>query len=126
QAAVDAVPYWYHKIELPHGITTPGWAPLDQSVYRIPDDLTGKTVLDVGAWDGYWTFEAIKRGAGVVAIEDFSDTIGARVNASRQKKWDTFDLCRDAMGLADDRCWRIESSVYSIPKVSEWCPVIAD
>ena len=31
-------------------------------MYGIPEDLTGKRVLDVGAWDGYWSFEALRRG----------------------------------------------------------------
>ena len=60
---VAARPYWYHKIPLPGGIVTPGWAPLSAESYRIPADLTGKRILDVGAWDGFWTFEALRRGA---------------------------------------------------------------
>jgi len=101
QAAVNAVPYWYHRIGLPHDIVTPGWAPLNQSKYRIPVDLTGKTVLDVGAWDGYWTFRAIKRGAmAVTAIEDFSDTVGALTNADRSDGWRTFCLCARALGFS--------------------------
>lgn len=104
QAAVDAVPYFYHKIELPYGIVTPGWAPLDPSAYRIPEDLTGKTVLDVGAWDGYWTFEAIKRGAyAVTAVDDFSDTVGAVTNADRSSKWATLELCASSMGFVKHR-----------------------
>ena len=63
QQRVAAFPYWYHKIELPGGVVTPGWAPLDAESYRVPADLTGKRVLDVGAWDGYWTFEAMKHAA---------------------------------------------------------------
>ena len=58
-AHVASKPYWYHKIELPDGVTTPGWAPLAAQMYNIPADLTGKRVLDIGAWDGYWTFEAL-------------------------------------------------------------------
>lgn len=112
QAAVDAVPYWYHKVPLPHGIITPGWAPHDVSAYRIPDRLDGKTVLDIGAWDGGWTFEALRRGASFAfAIDDFSDTIGGNVNADRSAKWHTFDLCRDALGY-QNRCHRTELSVY--------------
>lgn len=100
QAAVDAVPYWYHRIELPHGIVTPGWAPLDASAYRIPDDLNGKRVLDVGAWDGYWTFEAVRRGAShAVAFEDFSDTIGGCTNADRSERWKSFCVCAKALGF---------------------------
>ena len=61
--AVGAFPFWYHKIELPGGVVTPGWAPLNADSYGIPADMSGLRVLDVGAWDGYWTFEALKRGA---------------------------------------------------------------
>ena len=60
---IAAMPYWYHRIELPGGIVTPGWAPMNAAAYRIPDRLDGQRVLDVGAWDGFWSFEALKRGA---------------------------------------------------------------
>jgi tRNA (mo5U34)-methyltransferase len=100
QAAVDAVPYWYHKIELPHGITTPGWAPISQAAYRIPESLAGKTVLDVGAWDGYWSIEASRRGAReVCALENFSDTIGSVTNADRSQKWHNILLCLQALDI---------------------------
>lgn len=111
QAAVDAVPYWYHKINL-GSLTTPGWAPLDQSMYRIPDDLSGRRVLDVGAWDGYWSFEALKRGASsVIAIDDFSDTCGGDTNASRAKAWQTLDLCAKALSYSDHRLRRFETDI---------------
>jgi len=108
------MPYWYHKIELPGGITTPGWAPLSRDAYRIPEDLTGKRVLDVGAWDGYWSFLALQRGARqVVAIDDFSDYLGT-LKESDRRAWQTFDLCRSAFGYDPDRCDRIEMSVYDV------------
>jgi tRNA (mo5U34)-methyltransferase len=111
---VQALPYWYHKIELPYGIVTPGWAPIDPSAYRIPSDLTGKSVLDIGAWDGYFTFEALKRGARkVVAIDDFSDYLGS-LHESDRKAWENFDLCRSALGYSEDICDRIEMSIYDI------------
>jgi len=25
---IAVFPYWYHRIELPGGVTTPGWAPI--------------------------------------------------------------------------------------------------
>ncbi len=115
QASVNAIPYWYHRIPLPGGVTTPGWAPLIPEAYRIPADLTGKRVLDVGAWDGFWSFEALRRGALVVtAIDDFSDTIGAITNADRSKQWQTFDLCREALGYDYRTCQRFEQSVYDV------------
>lgn len=112
--AITAQPYWYHKIELPDGIVTPGWAPLDAKSYGILDDLTGKRVLDVGAWDGFWTFEALKRGASqAVAIDDFSDYLGSLEKRDRPG-WQTFDLCRDALGYDDNVCQRVEMSVYDL------------
>ncbi|MES1147508.1 MAG: DUF1698 domain-containing protein [bacterium] len=111
---IHQFPFWYHKIELPYGITTPGWAPLNRDGYRIPEDLTGKRVLDVGAWDGFWTFEALKRGAKqVVAIDDFSDYAGILTESDR-RAWETFDLCKEALGYTDEECQRIEMSVYNV------------
>ena len=111
---VAAHSFWYHRIALPGGVVTPGVNPLSVDAYRIPADLTGKRVLDVGAWDGYWTFEALKRGARqVVAIDDFSDYMGFLQNDQRQA-WATFDLCREALGYDHDRCQRTEISVYDV------------
>lgn len=113
---IAAIPYWYHKIPLRDGVVTPGWAPLSLDAYRLPEDMTGKTVLDVGAWDGGFTFEAIRRGAKhVTAIDDFSDTCGGDTNASRSGEWETFDLCASALGV-QDRCIRESMSVYDVDK----------
>ena len=39
----------------------------------IPDDLSGKTVLDIGAWDGFFSFEFERRGAKrVLAIDTYA------------------------------------------------------
>jgi tRNA (mo5U34)-methyltransferase len=66
---------WWHQIDLGQGIITPG---LDCTLGRIqhhgclPDDLRGKTVLDIGAWDGAFSFEAERRGASrVLAVDEF-------------------------------------------------------
>ena len=113
-ARVGAIPYWYHKIALPGGVTTPGWAPIDPRPYGVPEDLTGLRVLDVGAWDGYWSFEALRRGAReVFAIDDFSDFL-SNLDSDDRRGWDSFDLCRDALGYAEDRCRRAEMSVYDV------------
>lgn len=114
EARVSQFPYWYHKIELPDGVVTPGWAPLRPASHRIPERLDGKRVLDVGAWDGYWTFEALKRGATeVVAIDDFSDYLD-NLDTSDRRAWETFDLCRELLEFDDDRCKRYDMSVYDI------------
>ncbi len=114
QEQVDAFPFWYHRIELPGGVTTPGFAPICKEAYQVPEDLTGKRVLDIGAWDGHWSFEALKRGASeVVAIDDFSDYIGT-LGEDDRRAWQTFDLCRDALGFSPSVCHREEMSVYEV------------
>ena len=111
---VEAFPFWYHRIELPKGVVTPGWAPLSKDAYGIPERLDGKRVLDVGAWDGFWTFEALKRGAAeVVAIDDFSDYMG-NLQRDQRKAWETFDLCRSLLGYDETRCQRTEMTVYDV------------
>ena len=109
---VAKFPYWYHRIELPGGVVSPGWAPINPGSYRIPDSLDGLRVLDVGAWDGYWSFEALKRGAReVVAIDDFSDFLGSLSEKDRPA-WESFDMCRSAFGYDESRCKRFDMSVY--------------
>jgi tRNA (mo5U34)-methyltransferase len=112
ESRIREIDFWYHRIELPGGVVTPGKNPINADAYRIPEDLTGWRVLDVGAWDGYWTFEALKRGAReVVAIDDFSDYLGL-LRPDQRHAWKTFDLCREALGYREDRCTRIEMTVY--------------
>jgi tRNA (mo5U34)-methyltransferase len=115
ETAVKSVPFWYHQIKLSDQVTTPGWAPLDPKRYMVPESLTGERILDVGAWDGYWTFEALKRGASwVTAIDDFSDSLGV-TDLSREEQWKTFDICKSAL---DARlCQRLTMSVYDIEKL---------
>lgn len=37
--------------------------------FPIPADLRGKCVLDIGAWDGWFSFEMERRGAEVMAVD---------------------------------------------------------
>jgi tRNA (mo5U34)-methyltransferase len=66
---------WWHTIDLPGGIRTPGHQRIEEQEFiarNIPQNLSGKTVLDVGANDGYFSFLAEKRNAAkVVAIDVF-------------------------------------------------------
>jgi tRNA (mo5U34)-methyltransferase len=111
---IAAIGFWYHAISLRPGITTPGWAPINPDFYKLPDDLTDKAVLDIGSWDGYWAFEALKRGASrVVAIDDFSDTLSDSDGVSRIQEWASFDLCAEALGYPRGiRLHRMRRSVY--------------
>ena len=65
---------WYHSFELPDGTLIDGVNPLPRlrerfAHFPIPADLHGKRVLDIGAWDGWFSFEAERRGAAVTAID---------------------------------------------------------
>jgi tRNA (mo5U34)-methyltransferase len=65
---------WYHSFQLPDGTLIDGVNPLPRlherfARFPIPDDLSGKRVLDIGAWDGWFSFEAERRGAEVTAID---------------------------------------------------------
>ena len=111
---LEEIPFWYHRIQLPHGLQTSGINPLNVEAYQIPEDLAGKRVLDVGAWDGFWTFEALQRGAAeVVAIDDFSDFLGQSA-LERRRNWKSFDLCREALGYDHQRGQRYELSIYDL------------
>jgi tRNA (mo5U34)-methyltransferase len=64
---------WYHCIEVAPGIVTPGINNGGETLRHlaIPADLRGKRVLDLGARDGYFSFEMARRGAEVLAIDYF-------------------------------------------------------
>ena len=62
---------WYHTLELPHGIVTPGVYDHRALVprYGIPADLHGRRVLDLASADGFWAFELERRGGRVTALD---------------------------------------------------------
>jgi tRNA (mo5U34)-methyltransferase len=63
---------WYHSIHLGDGLVTPGVFNTAKLLPRIgmPADLRGASVLDIGAWDGFFAFEAERRGADRVVATD--------------------------------------------------------
>ena len=62
---------WFHTIDLGDGVVTPGQkdTPTEVAHLHLPD-LTGRTVLDIGAYDGFYSFEAERRGAKRVVAAD--------------------------------------------------------
>ena len=70
-AAIDAVPLWYHTMEVASGVVTPGWFDLRPVLDVMPwPDVRGKRCLDVGTWDGHLAFELERRGASEVVATD--------------------------------------------------------
>lgn len=65
---------WWHSFLFPSGECVIGArSPEDLSShlaqFQIPADLKGKRVLDIGTWDGWFSFEMERRGAEVVAVD---------------------------------------------------------
>src|SRR3954470_4393817 len=103
--------FWYHSIDLGNGIVTPGiCGPPNREIMSIYDtlDFRGKKVLDIGCWDGLWSFEAEKRGATTVVATDLNT-----------QRWPpdghlTFMLAHEA--LASKAIYRPDVSVYDVPR----------
>jgi|HubBroStandDraft_4_1064222.scaffolds.fasta_scaffold00983_5 tRNA (mo5U34)-methyltransferase len=69
---------WAHPINLGHGVAQGEWHIRRRferrlKLMQIPENLKGWTVLDIGAWDGYFSFECERRGADrVLAIDTYA------------------------------------------------------
>lgn len=61
---------WWHQIDL-NGVVTPGidFSQVKLNAIQMPLDLKDKKVLDIGAWDGFFSFTAEKRGADVTSCD---------------------------------------------------------
>jgi tRNA (mo5U34)-methyltransferase len=73
---VGEVGFWWHSIDLGGGVVTPGhktpgYHAGELQALALPE-LAGRTVLDVGSWDGYYAFHAERAGAArVVALDHY-------------------------------------------------------
>jgi tRNA (mo5U34)-methyltransferase len=119
---------WYHTIELPGGIVSPGEYDTRRALAKIPfpNDLSGKRCLDVGTHDGFWAF-AMERACAreVVAIDlddprrgDFSEPGPVwtdEVIADRASRAATFAYAHDVLGSGVQRRGL---SVYELSKDS--------
>ena len=111
---------WYHSMELGQ-VRTKGLDNTTSQLRRIrmPDSLEGMTVLDVGAWDGFYSFEAERRGAkrvlatdhqawrsgqafgwgtGKAGFELARRTLGSRVE---DREIDVYDISPQTVGMFD-------------------------
>jgi tRNA (mo5U34)-methyltransferase len=76
---------WFHPIDLGQGVVANG---LSKGPFLGPDEmpeLSGKSVLDIGAWDGYYSFQAERLGASrIVALDHYVWGVDM---AARQVYW---------------------------------------
>jgi tRNA (mo5U34)-methyltransferase len=68
ESLLDGVDHWHQRWEVFAGVFTPGRNPIAEmcDAMQLPADLTGKRVLDIGAWNGCLSFECERRGAAEV------------------------------------------------------------
>ncbi len=114
---------WYQTIDLGHGVLTPGefnHIPHLEK-YRLPADLSGRRVLDIGTFDGFWAFEFERRGAAEVVALDLATYNDLDLPPGPRQAMDAatlatplgrgFGIAREALGSAVQR--RI-GSVYHL------------
>jgi SAM-dependent methyltransferase len=78
---------WWHTITFPDGYKTKGVHDYDTSVgdrYLFPN-VKGKTVLDIGTFDGYWAARAMKEGANKCLSIDLNERETAKIAAEAFK-----------------------------------------
>jgi len=98
---IERVKVWHHRIDL-GGTITPGLQDTNQVLADIglPESLHNQDVLDLGARDGFFSFECERRGANRVVALDYvpSSMTG-------------FDLCKRVLGSSAE--WA-NANVYQI------------
>jgi hypothetical protein len=105
---------WYHTIDLGGGLVTPGAYDHRPYVgaYGFPRDLHGRTALDVGASNGFFTFDLERRGAVVTSTDlpqwdahDFGPRYVAPMDAAAAEGLlhDAYRLAHTALGSRAER-----------------------
>src|SRR5437899_4693650 len=102
---------WFHSLSLPGGETTQGVKSAQvlgvEAEVVFKHGVAGKRVLDIGSWDGFFSFEAERRGAARVLATDHFCWSG--------EGWGTkagFDYARAKLGS------RVEMLDIDVPKIS--------
>ncbi|MEK6273880.1 MAG: DUF1698 domain-containing protein [Actinomycetota bacterium] len=122
QAEIDAVA-WYHEFDFGDGLVARSTSP-DVAAHRriwqfIEDglatvDFRGKSVLDIGCWDGYWSFHAERQGAAsILAVDDVT------------QNWATGEGLRLAKRVLSSRAEiKQDQSVYELAQLGRTFDVI--
>ncbi len=118
---------WYHSIPLAPGIVTPGQFDHNPELHRypVPASLAGKRVLEIAAYDGFWSFLMEQRGAAesyaidIGKVGDFDMPPGLRATLDpaflNKITGDGFSLAHRALKSKVDR---VAMSVYDLDENS--------
>jgi tRNA (mo5U34)-methyltransferase len=120
----NATQRWYHTIDLPDGTSTPGIFDTRGCPQHVswPEELRGGRCLDVGTFDGFWSFEMERRGAGeVVAVDvetpeqlDWSYDNRQAGPAGVRARWAEGRGFPEAAALLGSKAKRVAKSVYDL------------
>jgi tRNA (mo5U34)-methyltransferase len=122
QQRIDQI-RWYHDLDFPNGLEARAkhpnaeahrklWGWMRSELDKI--DFAGKTVLDIGCWDGYWSFYAERRGASrVLATDDKTQNWGGSSGLA---------LAKELMGSSIET--RTDVSIYEVAKLKEHFDII--
>jgi len=119
QQQIETLGPWFHNLRLPDGTqTAPSHFLGDFPAFKwekiaphIPEDLSGKTVLDIGCNAGFYAIELAKRGARVTAID-------LDPHYLRQGEW-----AAEQFGLQDRITFR-KMQVYDLSREQEHYDII--
>lgn len=105
--------HWWHSMTLRPGFTTFGGkselilAQEEEALFG-PFNLQGRSVVDIGAWNGHFSFTAKRRGAARVLATD-----SYIWNHPLWRGREAFDLARSELGL------EIEAQMVDPPEITE-------
>ncbi|HMY76481.1 MAG TPA: DUF1698 domain-containing protein, partial [Blastocatellia bacterium] len=102
---------WWHSVDLGNGQVTSGVYSLEElqgfySALALPEDLDGRRLLDIGCWDGFYTFETERHGARVTAVDCrwSPNFFAAREVLNSQAEFhqlNVYELGKDKLGAFD-------------------------
>ncbi len=96
---------WHQRFDLGGGVDAPGVNPIPSlwEIADLPDDLTGKSVLDIGTTNGASAFMAERRGAERVVAVDILD-----------QDHFGFRSLKEAFG---SKAEFVQASIYELPQI---------
>ncbi len=106
---------WLEAIEIEEQPVGNGAIAYDTQQYGLPESFAGSRVLDASCIDGFWSVEALIRGAkevtAIPAEGCFELSEHGEILLSRAKH---FELCKRALNVSEDRMRLLPSQVYHL------------
>jgi tRNA (mo5U34)-methyltransferase len=109
QQMIESVPHWYHEFEFAPGIITPGARDSRGllNALDLPRDMSGLRVLDIGARDGFFSFECERRGASETVAIDYIPAEQTGFLVAKQ-------ILGSKLTLKHENIYRLDASKYGV------------